>query len=137
MKTHTCGFSPGDAIVLWIVRIRRHPSCEPTHGRSRRRGRNGLHDAHYGWSAAFCEAGQAVVELHLLTHLFLPLLRWGSQNNAELAVREMLRSVAASHGAILQAEDFLDDGSRIRLQVPLTSRPPHFTNPPGVPSMVS
>lgn len=49
-------------------------------------------------------------------------------------MREMLRSVAASHGAILQAEDFLDDGSRIRLQVPLTSRPPRFTNPPGVPS---
>lgn len=46
------------------------------------------------------------------------------QHNAELAVRDMLRQVgrqlsATNQDAVLSAEDFMDDGSPIRLSVRL------------------
>lgn len=41
-----------------------------------------------------------------------------AQDNAELAVKEMLRAAVREHGSnVLQAEDHLDDGSKICLQV--------------------
>ncbi|KAM6033035.1 5-oxoprolinase [Chlamydotis macqueenii] len=39
------------------------------------------------------------------------------QANAEVAVREMLKGFAARWGTALEAEDFMDDGSPIRLRV--------------------
>lgn len=42
------------------------------------------------------------------------------QHNAELAVRDMLREVGRKAGtSLLQAEDFMDDGSPIHLTVRL------------------
>lgn len=46
------------------------------------------------------------------------------QSNAELAVRDMLRSVAnetekRTGKTVLEAEDFMDDGTPIRLKVSL------------------
>ena len=39
------------------------------------------------------------------------------QENAEIAVREMLRGVARTHGPVLKAIDYMDDGSPIQLTV--------------------
>uniref|UniRef100_A0A8C3UN50 5-oxoprolinase n=1 Tax=Catharus ustulatus TaxID=91951 RepID=A0A8C3UN50_CATUS len=41
------------------------------------------------------------------------------QDNAEVAVRDTLRAVAARWGSLLQAEDSMDDGTPIRLRVEL------------------
>lgn len=50
-----------------------------------------------------------------------------AQANAEVAVEKMLREFAASQGAperplLLEAEDFMDDGSPIRLKVTIDPR---------------
>ncbi|TPX35072.1 hypothetical protein SmJEL517_g02480 [Synchytrium microbalum] len=39
------------------------------------------------------------------------------RENAELAVRELLRDVAKKHGTHLESEDYMDDGTRIKLNV--------------------
>lgn len=52
------------------------------------------------------------------------LIKWNDlsfrQNNAEVAVREMLKEIGrntlkATGESVLRAEDFMDDGSRINL----------------------
>lgn len=37
--------------------------------------------------------------------------------NAEVAVRDLLKKMYAKHGKILEAVDFMDDGTPIRLRV--------------------
>lgn len=39
------------------------------------------------------------------------------RHNAEMAVRSLLKQVAKKSGKILNAQDFMDDGTRIQLQV--------------------
>lgn len=43
------------------------------------------------------------------------------RHNAEMAVRSLLKEVAKKSGKILEAEDFMDDGSSIKLQVTIDS----------------
>lgn len=39
------------------------------------------------------------------------------RHNAEMAVRSLLKEVASKSGRVLEAEDFMDDGTNIRLHV--------------------
>ena len=39
------------------------------------------------------------------------------QQNAELSVRQLLKTVAAERGNIFSAEDYMDDGTKIKLQI--------------------
>jgi 5-oxoprolinase (ATP-hydrolysing) len=56
------------------------------------------------------------------------------QHNAELAVRELLCDVARAHGTVLEATDFMDDGSQICLKVTLDGvDSPRYGAPTQVP----
>ena len=44
------------------------------------------------------------------------------RENAELAVRQLLKSVAEQHGTILEATDYMDDGTPIKLRVEIDAR---------------
>ena len=43
------------------------------------------------------------------------------RSNAESAVRTLLKNVATKSGNILEAEDYMDDGTTIRLKVSINS----------------
>lgn len=91
-----------------------HPGCS---------GSRSLSDSLSDLKAQIAANNKGIHLLHGMCEEFgLPTVQkymFGIQQNAEQAVRSLLREVARNHGTVLVAEEFLDDGSPLCLRITL------------------